>query len=131
MKILIVDDDPISRKVLRSILATQGHCDLASDGEDAYSCVTQAIEEGESYDLVTLDINMPDMDGQEVLARIRSFEESRGIRGLDQVKIIMATGLEDSRNIMKAFNTGCEGYIVKPFDQEKILEKVRELFEKP
>ena len=128
MKILIVDDDIVSRKLLRGILAGYGHCDLAADGGEAVDTVRQSLDEREAYDLITLDIKMPDIDGQETLRQIRALEEAHGIYGLDQVKVIMATAMEDSRNIMTAFSTGCEGYLVKPFDRDAIELTIEGLF---
>ncbi len=128
MKILIVDDDVISRKMLRAIMSSYGHCDLAASGSEALDCIEQAIREKYQYDIIMLDIDMPDASGQVVLTKIRALEEANGIFGLDQVKIIMATSMHDSRSIMTAFNNGCEGYITKPYDVVRIDKKLRELF---
>lgn len=62
------------------------------------------------------------MDGQQALQEIRRIEERHGIRGLDMVKVIMVTAVDDSSNIMKAFRQGqCEAYLTKPLNREKLI----------
>lgn len=130
MKILIVDDDPISRRLLRKIVSKFGHCDTASDGLEAIDSFLQSIREKNIYDLILLDINMPESDGQETLKAIRGLEYDNNIMTYEQTTIIMVTVNEDAENIMSAFKTGCEGYIVKPFEPEQIERKIKEVFNK-
>jgi len=70
---------------------------------------------------------MPKKDGQQVLKEIRAYEEERDVVGLDGVKIIMTTALDDSKSVLNAFKAGCEGYIVKPYNRQKIYGKLEEL----
>lgn len=127
MKILVVEDDFASRKLMQQLLATYGSCDVAVDGREALRAMKIAWNEGGPYDVVFLDIMLPHMDGQHVLKEIRRLEEERGILGLDAVKVIMTTALDDSKNIMGAFRSQCEGYIVKPITGEKIKEQLNAL----
>ncbi len=127
MKILIVDDDLYSRLLLKEYLAEYGSCDMAVDGEEAVRAVEIAIESGKPYDLIFLDIMMPKMNGQEALKRIRQIEHERGIEGLDCVKIIMSTALDDSKNIIEAFKSQCEGYITKPYSRSNIFDTLKSL----
>ena len=93
MKILIVEDDFVCRKVLQKMLATYGEVEIAVDGNEALEAFRLAQENGETYDLICLDVMMPEMDGHEVLAQIRKTEEVAGVGGLDRVKIMMTTAL--------------------------------------
>ena len=127
LKILIVEDDFYARKFLKRILAPYGDCDIAVNGEEALEAYSNSLKEEFSYDLVCLDILMPVMDGQETLKKIREIEEHHGIYGDEGVKVIMITALDDNNNILKAFRTGCEGYITKPIDKKIIMEKIAEL----
>ncbi|MFH1717313.1 MAG: response regulator [Planctomycetota bacterium] len=127
MKILIVEDDFICRKLLQMCLSEFGDCFIAVNGQEAVEAVGSAYDEGCPYDLICLDIRMPEMDGQEALGAIRQIEHERGIAGLDCVKVVMTTGLDDSTNIMGAFRTGCEAYIVKPVEKDKLLKKMEKL----
>ena len=127
MKCLIVEDDFAARKLLQVYLSNYADCFIAVNGHEAVEAIREALEEGESYDLICLDIMMPEMDGHKALEAIRQVEKEQGIRGLDGVKVIMTTALDDSANIMGAFRTGCEAYIVKPIRKEKLLEEMTKL----
>jgi two-component system chemotaxis response regulator CheY len=124
MKTLIVEDDFLSRKLMLTYLSPFGECDVAANGTEAIQAFKMAKEAGKHYDLITLDILMPDITGQEVLKRIRNIEEEEC---LPKAKIVMTTALKDSRNIMTAFKNQCEGYLVKPIESEKLREMLREL----
>lgn len=122
MKSLIVDDDFFSRRVLQTIFSSHGECHVAVDGKEALYAFEQAIAEEAPYDIICLDIMMPEMDGQEVLKKIREFEEKKGIFGGDCVKIIMTTALDDSENIKIAFREQCEAYLIKPISKSKLTQ---------
>ena len=127
MKALIVEDDFTSRKILQRFLSESFETDVAVDGDEACSAFKQAFNNNEKYDIVFLDIMMPKKDGLQVLKELREFEEEHNVLGLDGVKIIMTTALDDSKSILNAFKSGCEGYIVKPYNRHKIYEKIEEL----
>lgn len=128
MKCLIVDDEFAARKLLQVYLSEYADCFVAVNGQEAVEAVREAfVKEEEPYDLICLDIMMPEMDGREALEAIRQIEKEHGIGGLDCVKVIMMTALDDSKNIMDAFRTGCEAYIVKPIRKEQLLQEIRHL----
>lgn len=127
MKILIVEDDFVSRKLLTYILNKYGICHVAVNGKEAVEAFEQANHENEPYDLICLDIMMPEMDGYEVLHRIRTFEESRNLWGSDGVKIIMTTAKSMPQDIISAFNAGCEAYVVKPIQKDELISEIKKL----
>ncbi len=127
MRILIVEDDFVSRRLLHAILSPYGICDIAVNGREAVDAFKLAWDEKAPYDLICLDIMMPGMDGHEVLQKIRIIEEEKGIYGKAGVKIIMTTALSDPRIIMKAFKEQCEAYLVKPIEKQKLLDAVKGL----
>ena len=127
MKILIVEDDFISRKVMHRILSPHGETDIAVNGREALTAFKAARAAKTPYDLICLDIMMPEMDGLQVLKEIRTIEAESGIGGLEGVKVIMTTAMGNKESILNAFRSGCEAYVVKPVDPHKLLEKVREL----
>ena len=122
MKILITEDDSVSLKLLQSILSPHGEVDTAVNGLEGLKAFQKAWKALKPYDLICLDIMMPEMDGQELLKRIRSSENDMGV---PEVKIIMTTALDDSKNIMTAFRNQCEAYLVKPIRREKVEEHLR------
>jgi len=127
MKCLIVEDDFVSRKLLQTCLADHADCDVACDGREAVEAFTEALEAGRPYDLICLDVMMPGMGGREALTDIRRIEAQHGIGGLDSVKVIMTTALDDSINIFGAFREGCEAYVVKPICKDKLLAEIEKL----
>lgn len=116
MKILIVEDDFVSRKFMTKFLSKYGVCQTAEDGEQAVEMYKDAAEQQRPYDLICLDIVMPRMDGYKTLELIRSYEEEQGITSQEGVKVIMTTGMEVGTNITKAFELGCVAYTSKPID---------------
>ena len=82
---------------------------------------------GEPYDLVTLDIMMPKLDGQAALREIRSLEEEHGYVLGRGAKVVMTSALRDAKNIMSAFREACDGYLSKPIDKEKLFALLRKL----
>ena len=128
MRILLAEDDYVTRKFMTGFLSKYGECDVTVDGMEAVDAFLMALEDGDPYDVVCLDIMMPVMDGYQALMGIRNIEKERNIPAEDGVKIIMATALNDERNVKMAFDMGCTVYSGKPIDQEK-FEQVLEKFE--
>ncbi len=128
MKILIVEDDPAGAKILEDILQSVGKCDTVIDGEEAVQAFKLAYEKQQPYDLILMDIMMPNVDGQEALKLIRETEKEKYKIYSNGVKVIMATALDDQVNVLKAF---CEGgaasYLVKPITRNKLLGKLNEM----
>lgn len=127
MRILIVDDDLLGRIILRKILDSRGACDMAVNGREAVEAFQMAWEEFKPYDLICMDILMPEVDGVEALKTIRRFEEERGIFGQARVKVIMITGRDDSKTVLTSFREGCEGYVVKPVEKANLEKQIKEL----
>lgn len=127
MKTLVLEDDYVSSALLKAVLSPFGPIDIADNGKDCFKMFKNALESGEGYDFVCLDIMVPNMDGQEVLIEIRHLEEAHGIYGKDAAKVMMTTALGNFENVKQAFREQCEGYIVKPIDKEELLERISKL----
>lgn len=127
MKILIVDDDFTNRLLLQEILKAHGTTHLAVNGNEAVFAVGQAIDSGEPYDFICLDIMMPEMDGHEALREIRRMEKEKNIAPRDEVKILMITALDDARNVIDSFKGLCDSYLLKPIRKLKLIDELRKL----
>ena len=120
MKVLIAEDDFASRKFMLRFFEKYGECDVTVDGKEAVEAYRMAIECGEPYDLICLDIMMPEMDGHQALKTIRKIEEESGVAEDERVKIVMTTALSETRHVTKAFENGCTAYAGKPINQDKL-----------
>jgi len=127
MKILIAEDDFASRKFMLRFLQKYGECDVTIDGMEAVDAFMMALESGEGYDLVCLDIMMPELDGYQALKAIRDIEQQKSIPENERAKIIMTTALNEGRNVTKAFELGCMAYAGKPIDQVKFENVMKKL----
>lgn len=126
MKILVVEDDFGSRRLLQVILKDLGTVDTVIDGVEALEAFKLAWSDNEPYSLIFMDIMMPNMDGQTALKEIRKIEKSMGVSPKDEVPIIMTTALDDPKNVIEAFNAGgATGYVVKPIDRESLFQQLR------
>ncbi|MBC8378790.1 MAG: response regulator [Planctomycetes bacterium] len=125
MKILIVDDDVGSSKLLQLYLSEYGDLVTANSGAEAVELFEQSLDNNERFDLICLDFMMPGMDGIETLEAIRQMERQRGIARSDRVRVIMTTVVDQEENILKAFATGCDSYVIRPDRKERLVDEIR------
>ena len=118
--LLVVDDDAANREVLCRRLERQGHeVQTARSGLDAM----RILSEG-AFDLVLLDIMMPEMDGYEVLGRIKS--DSR----LEHIPVIMISALNELQSVVRCIEAGAEDYLTKPFNPTLLKARIGACLEK-
>jgi two-component system chemotaxis response regulator CheY len=128
MKSLVVEDDFASRKLLQRILQPYGEADVAVNGLEAIEAFSKALEEGTPYDLICMDIMMPEMDGQAALKHIRRIEKEKGITSAKEAKIIMTTALDDPKNVVEAYyKGGVTSYMTKPIKKSAFIQLLEEL----
>ena len=127
MKVLVVDDELVSRKKMEKIMTAFGQCIAVESGADALKAVEEAIGKGEPFDLITLDVSMPEMDGTEVMYEIRVIEDKRNIPKENRSKVLMVTGQSDKDTVITCVQAGCDGYVVKPFDSAIMAEKIKQI----
>jgi two-component system chemotaxis response regulator CheY len=125
MRVLIADDDFISRRLMQRHLEKYATCDLASNGSEAVEAFRLALKEDEPYDLICLDIMMPKLDGKEVLGKIRILENKKGIENPDGVKIIMTTSISDRESVIALKALQCDAYLVKPVSKDRLIQEVK------
>jgi two-component system chemotaxis response regulator CheY len=127
MKTLIVEDDLTSRILLTELLKVFGETHSVINGREALESFRTALATEEPYDLICLDIMMPEINGYEVLRRIRELEDSVESIRYNRVRIIMTTALCDSKNVIAAYDGLCDAYLVKPIYKSKLVEKLQRL----
>lgn len=126
-RILIVEDDMVSRKFLNRFLSNYGDCDLVVDGIEAIDAYLMALKEKAPYHLICLDIMMPKVDGVKVLKAIRDLENQNNLASDQRAKIIMTTAMGETQVVQKAFDYGCDAYASKPIDTLKLSEVLDKL----
>lgn len=126
MKALVVEDDFTSRLIVQEILRAHGDIHFAADGKEALEAVALSLDEDDPYDLICMDIMMPEMDGQEALEQIRALEKKRGLSLERQPKVVMITALGDMKNVIKSYNNLCDGYLTKPIHKADLLNLLNE-----
>jgi putative two-component system response regulator len=112
-EILVVDDEPEIRSLLRDALSEEFHCETAGDGNRALD-----LAERRRFDLIISDISMPHMNGLELLDRIRSLQPA--------TKVILMTGAKNAQSAGQAIRRGAFDYIEKPFDLAKLRQVIGE-----
>ena len=126
MRMLIVEDDFISRKILQNILSEFGESDIAVNGQEAVDAFKLAWRESRPYDLICMDIMMPSLNGHEALRQIRQLEKQMAVESSAEAKVIMTTALDDKKNVVDAFyKGGATSYFVKPIDRDKLIQELR------
>ena len=121
LKFLIVDDFSTMRRIVRGLLKEMG-CNNADEAEDGV--VALNMLKSAKYDFVVSDINMPDMNGFDLLKAIKA-EDS-----LKHIPVLMVTAEARKEDIVLAAQTGAAGYIVKPFTKATLEEKVQKIMQK-
>ena len=127
MRVLVVDDELVNRKKMAKVLESFSDCVTVDSGDAALKAISTALEKGEPFDLITLDVSMPKMEGTEVLYEIRRIEEQRNIPKENRSKVIMVTAQSDKDTVITCIQTGCDSYVVKPFDRTIMAEKLKKL----
>ena len=121
MKFLIVDDFSTMRRIVRGLLKEMG-CNNADEAEDGAVALTML--KATKYDFVVSDINMPNMNGFELLKAIKADAN------LKHLPVLMVTAEARKEDIVLAAQSGAAGYIVKPFTKATLEEKVQKILQK-
>ncbi len=128
LKCLIIEDDQLSREMLALQLENYAQCDHADNGQVGVELFEAALKEGRGYDLILLDIIMPEMDGLDAARAIRRLEELNGT-GADQgVNIIVLSSLNTPQDVIQAYvSAQSAAHLVKPVKPERLLRTLRKL----
>ena len=125
LRTLLVEDDFASRLVLQTFLARYGECHVAVNGREAVDAFRSVLEQGRRYDLICMDIMMPELDGRAAVRQIRALEEEHGILSTYGAKIIMTTAVDDVKEVSHCFHELCDAYLMKPIDLTLLLNQIR------
>ncbi len=126
LRMLVVEDNAVNREFLLAVLGRYGQAEAAYSGEEAVEIYGRALEEGRPFELVFMDVMLPGMDGLQTLENIRELERRLRLPEERKAKVIVATALDDERNVARAFFQGhAVSYITKPLSVGQILDELR------
>ena len=126
MRFLIAEDNKQDRGLLEKMLCGYGEYDIAGNGQQAFQMFKTACQQGNPYDLIFLDIIMPEIEGDQVLVMIREWEKNN-LEEDTPVQIVMATSKTDADTIFASYDQKCQHFIMKPymkFDIEEVMAKM-------
>ncbi len=127
MKTLVVDDNIVNRTSMLKIIEGLGENLAAKNGQEAIDLFKFHLVHSKPFDLVLLDIVMPDVDGIKVLKAIRQLEKENLVMLQNRSKVLMVTSHSHKDIVLTAMKMGCDDYIVKPFRKEVIFKKLKDL----
>lgn len=128
IKCLVVDDDELGRELLAFYLDGIAHCDMAENGVQAVQKFRTAFESGVPYELIILDIVMPEMDGHSAAIEIRQIEKEWGVAVNEGVNIIVLSSLHTPSDVIQAYvSARSAAHLVKPVKSEKLLRTLVKL----
>ena len=127
MRILIADDEVVSRSKLQKIMSTFGNCVAVESGHEAVDAFKYAWAQWTPFDLIALDVLMPEMNGMDALLEIRRLENVKGVAAKHRTKVLMVTSQAHRDVVITCLQAGCDEYIIKPFNLEVVTKKISEL----
>jgi two-component system chemotaxis response regulator CheY len=118
---LIVEDEFTSRMQIKYFLDEYGNCDIAVNGEEAVEAFRLSLKSKRPYDLICLDLMLPEKNGHQVLKEIREIEDTMIIPSDNPVKIFMTTAMADVKNVANAYYGLCDEYLTKPIEKKALV----------
>lgn len=120
---LVVDDSSSVRQFFQGVLAGRGECDFAVDGAEGIKLAGRAIMDKRPYDVIFLDIMMPNISGLTCCRKIRDMEEAAAVPRENASRIVIVSSLSDSATMLKAqFESGADAYLTKPVEPSAVRE---------
>jgi two-component system, chemotaxis family, chemotaxis protein CheY len=124
MRVLIIEDDPTARLMLKSILCKFADVTESTNGSEGMQAFYSALKDGSGFDLVCLDIGLPDVQGNDLLRLIREAEAEKLTK---RSVVVVMTASHESEIIQEMLTLGADGYLVKPINRIKLIVRLRGL----
>lgn len=128
VKCLVVDDDELGRELIAQYLEGVADCEMAENGLKAVEMFRAAFEGGNPYDLIILDIVMPEMDGHAAAKEIRTIEREWGVSINEGVRIVVLSSLNTPSDVIQAYvSAKSAAHLVKPVQPDKLLATLKKM----
>lgn len=121
-KILAIDDEFAALMKMKVLLSKFGQCDVATNGSQATEKISENIKKNKHYDLITIDIGLPDINGIDLLNQIQNLEKGHFKQSIK----LMISASGTTENVIKALQNHCDGFLVKPVKRETLQNKLAE-----
>lgn len=125
IKVLLVDDEYTSRRILNSFLSLFSEVDIIVNSNEALSAVKVAFEKNQPYELIFIDVMAPKLDGIATVKKIRQLESQQGLNEHNRSKIIMTSTKTDKDIILKAAEADYTSFLIKPIDKTRLYNEIR------
>ena len=127
MRVLIADDEKVCRIKLKLIMQNFGECESVENGKDAVAMFQNAHQQGAPFSLIMLDLDMPKLDGLQVLSEIITAETKLGVPQTQKAKVLMVSSSTDKDLVLRCIKSGCDDFIAKPFGITMVSKKLSKL----
>jgi two-component system, chemotaxis family, chemotaxis protein CheY len=124
MRVLTIEDDPTAQMMLKNILCKFADVTESANGEEGLQTFCAALKDGNGFDLVCLDIGLPDVQGNDLLQMLRKTETEKPTK---PAVVLVMTASHEIQVIQKMITLGADGYFVKPVNRVKLIVRLREL----
>lgn len=125
-RFLVVDDDRVTARIVQKAIQEFGEVVLAADGAEGLVRFQEAFDRQERFDVVVLDLEMPQIDGHGALQGVRDYEAAHGVHGLDCCLVYMNTSNPDLAKVKASFRLQADRYFIKPFSVDQIKKRLEE-----
>ncbi|MGM0509301.1 MAG: response regulator [Fusobacteriota bacterium] len=130
MRGLIVEDDKTTRSIVKLIAGKYGDVEVVENGVKGVMKFKEAVENGNHFDFICLDLAMPGKNGYEVLDEVRQIEKENNLVGIKESTIIIMSAFNQPEDIKKGYEKFCDHYLVKPFKKADLTDILDDLKEK-
>lgn len=125
MNVLVIEDDNSTQLLIKKIFGDKADCTVCGTSMEGINVFIDKMITFDHFDAVLVDINLPDLSGVHTLQLIRRFESVKGIMDNRKAKIIMMTGTADEENVKDSLKNGCDQFLIKPVNKEKVEAKFK------
>jgi HD-like signal output (HDOD) protein/CheY-like chemotaxis protein len=122
MKVLVIDHDPTISKSFEELPIDTTGLQALRSGDAAIRGVKNALKRRDPFELIAIDIDLPDMDGRKVILEIRKIEQEWSIPNEKRAFVMMVTAKADAKSVKTSFASGCNAFIVKPFNVDTVVK---------
>ena len=120
MNILVIEDDSTTHELIKTILSAYNDVVIEETGMAGIERFTDAMINFTYFDVVMVDLGLPDIDGTYTLKLLKRFEKVKAINSSNQAKIIAMTATADENKVKECLMSGCSGFIIKPVTKENL-----------